>query len=101
MLATDKQIKYLCALADKVEKRMKKFRVVITSAKDVKLLNDKIATDSLFTVGETITNNPLHVGVNVVTDERIKDSMRELANKRGYCTKLGTCKREKRKRVKR
>lgn len=60
---------------------MKKFRVVITSAKDVKLLNDKIATDSLFTVGETITNNPLRVGVNVVTDERIKDSMRELANK--------------------
>ena len=65
---------------------MKKFRVVITSAKDVNLLNDKIAIDSLFTVGETITNNPLHVGVNVVTDERIKDSMRELANKRGYCT---------------
>lgn len=65
---------------------MKKFRVVITSAKDVKLLNDKIAIDSLFTVGETITNNPLHVGINVVTDERIQDSMRELAHKRGYFT---------------
>ena len=65
---------------------MKKYKVIIASAKDVKLLNDKIATDSLFTVGETITNNPLHVGINVVTDERIKDSMRELANKRGYCT---------------
>ena len=65
---------------------MKKYKVIITSAKDVKLLNDKIATDSLFTVGETITNNPLHVGINVVTDERIKDSMRELAHKRGYCT---------------
>lgn len=65
---------------------MKKYKVIIASAKDVKLLNDKIAIDSLFTVGETITNNPLHVGINVVTDERIKDSMRELANKRGYCT---------------
>ena len=65
---------------------MKKYKVIIASEKDVKLLNDKIAIDSLFTVGETITNNPLHVGINVVTDERIKDSMRELANKRGYCT---------------
>lgn len=65
---------------------MKKYKVIITSAKDVKLLNDKISIDSLFTVGETITNNPLHVCINVVTDERIKDSMRELANKRGYCT---------------
>lgn len=65
---------------------MKKYEVIISSAKDVKLLNDKIATDSLFTVGETITNNPLHVGINVVTDERIIDSMQELAHKRGYCT---------------
>ena len=70
----------------KTEKEMKKYEVIISSAKDVKLLNDKIAIDSLFTVGETITNNPLHVGINVVTDERIKDSMRELANKRGYRT---------------
>lgn len=65
---------------------MKKYEVIISSAKDVKLLNDKITTDSLFTVGETITNNPLHVGINVVTDERIIDSMKELAHKRGYCT---------------
>lgn len=65
---------------------MKKYKVIIASAKDVKLLNDKIATDSLFTVGETITNNPLHVGVNVVTDKRIIDSVKDLAHKRGYCT---------------
>lgn len=65
---------------------MKKYKVIIASAKDVKLLNDKIATDSLFTVGETITSNPLHVGVNVVTDKRIIDSVKELAHKRGYCT---------------
>lgn len=65
---------------------MKKYEVIISSAKDVKLLNDKIATNSLFTVGETITNNPLHVGINVVTDDRIIDSMKELAHKRGYCT---------------
>ena len=30
--------------------------------------------------------NPLHVGVNVVTDKRIIDSVKELAHKRGYCT---------------
>ena len=65
---------------------MKKYKVIIASSKDVKLLNDKIAIDSLFTVGETITNNPLHVGVNVVTDKRIIDSVKELAHKRGYCT---------------
>lgn len=65
---------------------MKKYKVIIASAKDVKLLNDKIATDSLFTAGETITNNPLHIGVNVVTDKRIIDSVKEFANKRGYCT---------------
>ena len=65
---------------------MKKYKVIIASAKDVKLLNDKISTDSLFTVGETITNNPLHIGVNVVTDKRIIDSVKELAHKRGYCT---------------
>lgn len=65
---------------------MKKYKVIIASAKDVKLLNDKIATDSLFTDGETITNSPLHVGVNVVTDKRIIDSVKELAHKRGYCT---------------
>lgn len=69
---------------------MKKYKVIIASAKDVKLLNDKIAIDSLFTVGETITNNPLHVGINVVTDERIKDSMRELANK-PLNTAVGDC----------
>ena len=61
---------------------MKKYKVIIASAKDVKLLNDKIATDSLFTVGETIINNPLHVGINVVTDKRIIDSVKEFANKR-------------------
>ena len=65
---------------------MKKYKVIIASAKDVKLLNDKIAIDSLFTVGETITNNPLHVGVNVVTDKRIIESVKEFVNKRCYCT---------------
>ena len=66
--------------------KMKKYKVIIASAKDVKLLNNKIATDSLFTVGETITNNPLHIGVNVVTDKRIIESVKEFANNRGYCT---------------
>ena len=67
-------------------KNMKKYKVIITSAKDVKLLNDKISIDSLFTVGETINNNLLHVGVNVATDKRVIDGMKELAHKRGYCT---------------
>lgn len=65
---------------------MKKYKVIITSAKDVKLLNDKISIDSLFTVGETINNNLLHVGINVATDKRVIDGMKELAHKRGYCT---------------
>lgn len=59
---------------------MKKFRVVITSAKDVELLNDKIAIDSLFTVGETITNSPLVIGENVISDKRILDSFNEFMN---------------------
>lgn len=59
---------------------MKKFRVVITSAKDVKLLNDKIAIDSLFTVGETITNSHLVIGENVISDKRILDSFNEFMN---------------------
>lgn len=67
-------------------KNMKKYKVIITSAKDVKLLNDKISINSLFTVGETINNNLLHVGVNVATDKRVIDGMKELAHKRGYCT---------------
>ena len=62
------------------ENEMKKFRVVITSAKDVKLLNDNIAIDSLFTVGETITNNPLVIGENVISDKRILDSFNEFMN---------------------
>ena len=68
------------------EKKMKKYRLFISSKNDLKELNKKIAIDSLFTVGETITNNPLHVGINVVTDERIINSVKELAQKRGYCT---------------
>ena len=59
---------------------MKKFRVIITSAKDVKLLNDKIAIDSLFSVGETITNSPLVIGENVISDKRILDSFNEFMN---------------------
>lgn len=59
---------------------MKKYKVIITSAKDVKLLNDKIAIDSLFSVGETITNNPLVIGENVTSDKRILDSFNEFMN---------------------
>lgn len=45
---------------------MKKYRLFISSKKDLKALNKKIAIDSLFSVGETITNSPLVIGENVI-----------------------------------
>lgn len=44
---------------------MKKYRLFISSKKDLKAINKKIAIDSLFSVGETITNSPLVIGENV------------------------------------
>ena len=43
-------------------------------------LNKKIAIDSLFSVGETITNSPLVIGENVISDKRILDSFNEFMN---------------------
>ena len=62
------------------EKKMKKYRLFISSKKDLKELNKKIAIDSLFSVGETITNNPLVIGENVISDKRILDSFNEFMN---------------------
>lgn len=59
---------------------MKKYRLFISSKKDLKVLNKKIAIDSLFSVGETITNNPLVIGENVTNDKRILDSFNEFMN---------------------
>jgi hypothetical protein len=59
---------------------MKKYRLFISSKKDLKALNRKIAIDSLFSVGETITNNPLVIGENVTNDKRILDSFNEFMN---------------------
>lgn len=59
---------------------MIKCKVTISSEKAVRELNNKIALDSLFAVGETITNNPLHLGENVVTDERIIESAKDYAS---------------------
>lgn len=59
---------------------MKKYRLFISSKKDLKALNKKIAIDSLFSVGETITNNPLAIGENVTSDKRILDSFNEFMN---------------------
>lgn len=76
MLATDKQIKYLCALADKVEK----IKAINKSAKVIKAnlpqnqivcINNHIAVGSLFEVGESITDNTLHSGKNIVDDKRV------------------------------
>ena len=62
------------------EKKMKKYRLFISSKKDLKELNKKIAIDSLFSVGETITNSPLVIGENVISDKRILDSFNEFMN---------------------
>lgn len=62
------------------EKEMKKYRLYVKSEKDLKALNEKIAIDSLFSVGETITNNPLVIGENVTNDKRILDSFNEFMN---------------------
>ena len=59
---------------------MKKYRSFISSKKDLKALNKKIAIDSLFSVGETITNNPLVIGENITNDKRILDSFNEFMN---------------------
>lgn len=59
---------------------MKKYRLFISSKKDLKALNKKISIDSLFSVGETITNNPLVIGENVTNDKRILDSFNEFMN---------------------
>lgn len=59
---------------------MKKYRLYVKSEKDLKALNEKIAIDSLFSVGETITNNPLVIGENVTSDKRILDSFNEFMN---------------------
>ena len=62
------------------ENEMKKYRLFISSKKDLKELNKKIAIDSLFSVGETITNSPLVIGENVISDKRILDSFNEFMN---------------------
>ena len=62
------------------EKKMKKYRLFISSKKDLKALNKKISIDSLFSVGETITNSPLVIGENVISDKRILDSFNEFMN---------------------
>lgn len=62
------------------DREMKKHRLFISSKKDLKALNKKIAIDSLFSVGETITNNPLVIGENVTSNKRILDSFNEFMN---------------------
>lgn len=53
---------------------MKKHRLFISSKKDLKALNKKIAIDSLFSVGETITNSPLVIGEkDLGIDELLED----------------------------
>ena len=56
---------------------MKKYKVTINDKDIVKAINDKIAIDSLFSVGETITNSPLLFGDNYTDDERIYNSVLE------------------------
>ena len=63
--------------------------LTIKSEKDLKALNEKIAIYSLFSVGETITNNPLHIGENIFSDKRIFDSVKEYAFTHNFVDEAG------------
>ena len=59
---------------------MKRYAIIIKDPKKVKVLNDKIATDSLFSHGETITCKPLLVGENYTDDVRIYNSAMDISD---------------------
>lgn len=59
---------------------MKKYLIVVRDKNVLKELNDKIAVDSLFTPGETITESNLKVGSNYTNDIRIYNSAKDFDN---------------------
>ena len=67
---------------------MEKYSITVASRAVADSLNNKIAIDSLFEKGESITGEPLHPGVNYTDDRRVYDSANEYAKDhkgvRGY-----------------
>lgn len=58
---------------------MKRYLIIVRDKNALKKLNDKIAVDSLFSVGESITNSPLLFGDNYTNDKRIYESAKEFS----------------------
>lgn len=65
---------------------MKKYVVSIKTDNAVKAVNDYIAINSLFSVGETITEPILKIGENYIDDERIYKAVCAFVNEGGKGT---------------
>lgn len=65
---------------------MKKYVVSIKTENAVKAVNDYITINSLFTVGETITEPVLKLGENYIDDERIYKAVCAFINEGGKDT---------------
>ena len=59
------------------EKEMKKYIVTLANMpqNQIACINNHIAVSSLFEVGESITDNTLHSGKNIVDDKRVIDTL--------------------------
>lgn len=59
------------------EKEMKKYIVTLANMpqNQIACINNHIAVGSLFEVGESITDNTLHSGKNIVDDKRVIDTL--------------------------
>ena len=65
---------------------MKKYVVSIKTENAVKAVNDYITIDSLFAVGETITDPVLKLGENDIDDEQIYKAVCAFINEGGKDT---------------
>lgn len=59
------------------ENKMKKYVVTLANMpqNQIACINNHIAVGSLFEVGESITDNTLHSGKNIVDDKRVIDTL--------------------------
>ena len=59
------------------DKEMKKYIVTLANMpqNQIACINNHIAVGSLFEVGESITDNTLHSGKNIVDDKRVIDTL--------------------------
>lgn len=60
-----------------MRKNMKKYIVTLANMpqNQISCINNHIAVGSLFEVGESITDNTLHSGKNIVDDKRVIDTL--------------------------